>query len=586
MSLKRPRLPKLTLSIDVDEQEAELDRRVAQFSKDMAAVDRECLSQHLVDDVFVIKPVGRGASGMVHLACHAPTLRLLALKSVSVEDDVHEAAVMQELHAEHSQLVPLTSEGAPAWLFHHRRHIGDVHPCPQIVSFYGSYADRESRRVWMALEYMDAGSLDRYCGCGVEERVLLHVARETLRGLAHMEECGVVHRDVKPANILLSHAGCVKLGDLGLARALALQSSCACGPATATATAPPYDINTSVGVGGVTLDRSSTDCHSEHVAWGGAGRAGQGGGALLTAQGGTVAYLSPERVRGEPYDCRADVWSLGVSLIEFSTGECPINRAHGFLGVAEQLQNPEPMARLTSYSGVTAALVAAMVEKDPERRPRASVLLGHEALRALPTASKEEAAAAAAAHDELPSLTWRVGRRAHVAKIERPDSLMRQWALLLGASNSMQQREWTAKLDLGSETLLHEVTRAFAVHCRQKKQRKQQHGEQHDKVGEATIFSAAAAPAADVKTQPPEKRAHKLWGVAARGLLAHSPRSTVEEHAQRRRSTATDVAMVFDKDWKAVKQLALDIRLPPQQVEAALQAATDAVARHDDESEQ
>ena len=168
MSLKRPRLPKLTLSIDVDEQEAELDRQVKQFSKDMAAVDRECLSQHLVDDVFVIKPVGRGASGMVHLACHAPTLRLLALKSVSVEDDVHEAAVMQELHAEHRQLVPLTSEGAPAWLFHHHRHIGDVHPCPQIASFYGSYADRENRRVWMALEYMEAGSLDHYCGCGVE----------------------------------------------------------------------------------------------------------------------------------------------------------------------------------------------------------------------------------------------------------------------------------------------------------------------------------------------------------------------------------------------------------------------------------
>ena len=64
MSLKRPKLRKLTLSIDADKQEAELDRQVEQFSKDMAAVDRECLSQHLVDDVFVIKPVGRGASAM------------------------------------------------------------------------------------------------------------------------------------------------------------------------------------------------------------------------------------------------------------------------------------------------------------------------------------------------------------------------------------------------------------------------------------------------------------------------------------------------------------------------------------------
>ena len=171
-----------------------------------------------------------------------------------------------------------------------------------------------------------------------------------------------------------------------------------------------------------------------------------------------------------------------------------------------------------------------------------------------------------------------------MAKIERPDSLMREWSLLLSASSSLERREWTAKLDLGSEILLHEVARAFAEHCRQKQQRQHRHREQRDRACESNGGSAAAAPAAETSAEPPVKRAQKLWGVAARGLLAHSPRSAVGSQALRRRSTAADVAMVFDKDWKAVKQLALDIRLPPQQVEAALAAAA-GVARHDGEGE-
>ena len=110
--LKRPRAL-LGLSLNTVEDSAAMERQAAQYAADMAEVDRECLSPHLVDDVFTVKPIGRGSTGVVYLACHGPTLRLLALKSVAVGDEAHEAAVMQELHAEHSQLVPLSAEGAP-----------------------------------------------------------------------------------------------------------------------------------------------------------------------------------------------------------------------------------------------------------------------------------------------------------------------------------------------------------------------------------------------------------------------------------------------------------------------------------------
>lgn len=132
MPMKRPLL---SLSVDSAADDAAEAKRADRFSADMAAVDRDsfrCVrrspvprvhaapsqhrhppfsSRHLVDDVFTIKGIGQGASGVVYLACHAPTLRLLALKSVSVGDEAAEAAVMLELHAEHENLVPLTATG-------------------------------------------------------------------------------------------------------------------------------------------------------------------------------------------------------------------------------------------------------------------------------------------------------------------------------------------------------------------------------------------------------------------------------------------------------------------------------------------
>jgi serine/threonine protein kinase len=125
-----------------------------------------------------------------------------------------------QVHACHEQLIPIDRDGTPVWLFHWHQSIGDVHPCAQIVSCYGSFADRTALRVHLCMEYMHGGSLEQLLGAGRQrppERLLRYIAHCCLLGLAHMERHQIVHRDIKPANILVNGAGEVKIGDLGLA---------------------------------------------------------------------------------------------------------------------------------------------------------------------------------------------------------------------------------------------------------------------------------------------------------------------------------------------------------------------------------
>ena len=252
---KRPRLA-LHVALAIARSDDTLER-------DMDEVDREGPA-NLREHICRIHEVGRGAGGTVSLGIFVPTLKLVAVKEVSVVDEEHEKRTMDEVHAVHEQLVPIDREGCPVWLFHYHRSIGDVHPCPNIVSFYGSYADRAARRVQMVLEYMHGGSLGEVVERGglQSEPLLRFIARSCLRGLAHMAEHETVHRDVKPCNILVNHDGDVKLGDLGLA--------CHVAPAEQALSSGACD--------------------------------------------GTAKYLSPERVSGREYSFPADVWALGLSL--------------------------------------------------------------------------------------------------------------------------------------------------------------------------------------------------------------------------------------------------------------------------------
>jgi serine/threonine protein kinase len=193
------------------------------------------------------------------------------------------------------------------------------------------------------IEYLDAGSLGHWIADGriyqgsnrdVMARVL-DIAIQAAWGLIHAHEHGVVHQDVKPANILLTGAGTVKITDFGLARA---QS--------------PNDVRTATDVD---VEIPAGAHHTLRVSYGGM----------------TRAYASPEQYTRSVVGRRSDVWSFAVSMLEVIVGDISWNagpaagavlaalRADGFRGRAAGVEVPAALDDL----------LARCLRTDPATRP-------------------------------------------------------------------------------------------------------------------------------------------------------------------------------------------------------------------------
>jgi serine/threonine protein kinase len=152
----------------------------------------------------------------------------------------------------------------------------------------------------------------------VFDRYARRLIGQVARALVVAHEAGVVHRDIKPDNIMVRDDGYVKVVDFGLARRLpALLRG---GPEVAPGAAPDF--------------RGDTDP-----------------GAFL----GTVAYLSPEQARGEPVDRPSDVFSLGIVLYQMATGQHPFP-GHSSLEVLQAITSAEPVPPLRLSPDIPAAL--------------------------------------------------------------------------------------------------------------------------------------------------------------------------------------------------------------------------------------
>lgn len=154
----------------------------------------------------------------------------------------------------------------------------------------------------------------------IPPEVVLAILEEVSYGLEAAHEQGVIHRDMKPSNVMLSNSGEVKIADFGLAR----QSS---------------DISR---LSALTLP-----------------------GSVL----GTPAYMSPEQAAGKDVDHRTDIYSLGVMAYELFTGEKPF-RGSTYSEIRDQIINHDP-APLNHHAPVTAeieALVDKFLAKDPDKR--------------------------------------------------------------------------------------------------------------------------------------------------------------------------------------------------------------------------
>jgi len=170
---------------------------------------------------------------------------------------------------------------------------------------------------------MDGGSLQNFVEKqGVMgEASLRHVFLQFTQGLAYIHNCGLVHRDVKPDNVLLNHKGKVKVSDFGLMTTL----------------------------DNIDVDRSC----------------------------GTMTYLSPERIRGgEAYGFPADIWALGLSFVFCALGKLPIDLTD-FWSIRKSINEGNVGLPAARFSSEAVSFVEACLSPDANSRPTAKQLLSH-----------------------------------------------------------------------------------------------------------------------------------------------------------------------------------------------------------------
>ncbi|CAH8321798.1 unnamed protein product [Eruca vesicaria subsp. sativa] len=221
-----------------------------------------------IDDFEEIKEISRGAFGRVVLAKKRTTGDIFAIKVLKKTDMIRKDAV-KSIIAERNILIKIQN--------------------PLVVRFYYSFTSREN--LYLVMEYVKGGdfySLLKNLNCIHETNARKYIA-EVVLALEYLHSEGVVHRDLKPDNILVADDGHVKLIDFGLSKVGLIDST-----------------------GDLSGPKLPT---SEHKIKRQDKRSARG----------TPDYLAPEILRGTGHGATADWWSVGIILFEFIVGIPPFN---------------------------------------------------------------------------------------------------------------------------------------------------------------------------------------------------------------------------------------------------------------------